>query len=173
MRKEMARKRFLQSWETVGTKQSKIRIWTACEIIARKVIIELSEGACDLVERNKMLLTNCWLETDLAVNEFSEVPEDWKANVDSEIEEHICLKDDTVMPKGWQPSSSLPAENMTKGWKVKFKFKQHNINAYFSSTANIDFDLEMRRLEREKLLEMKRRKELAWTERRREKKKEL
>ena len=31
----------------------------------------------------------------------------------------------------------------------------------------------MRRIEREKLLEMKRRKELAWTERRREKKKEL
>ena len=48
------------------------------------------------------------------------------------------------------------------------KFKQNNINAFFCSKTTIDFELEMRRLEREKLLEMKRRKELAWTERRRE-----
>ena len=63
------------------------------------------------------------------------------------------------------------SENLTKGWKMKFK--QNNINAYFCSKTTIDFELEMRRLEREKLLEMKRRKELAWTERRRELKEEL
>ena len=58
------------------------------------------------------------------------------------------------------------SENLTKGWKMKFK--QNNINAYFCSKTTIDFESKMRRLEREKLLEMKRRKELAWTERRRE-----
>ena len=42
-------------------KQSKTRIWTACEILARQVIIELSEVACDLVERKEMMLTNDWL----------------------------------------------------------------------------------------------------------------
>ena len=44
---------------------------------------------------------------------------------------------------------------------MKFKFKQNNINAYFNNKATIDFDLEIQRLERERLLEMKRRKELA------------
>ena len=56
---------------------------------------------------------------------------------------------------------------------MKFKFKQNNINAYFNNKATIDFDLEIQRLERERLLEMKRRKELAWTERRREQREEL
>ena len=74
------------------------------------------------------------------------------------------------------PSPSLTQVLMTKlllkagmimrTWKMKFK--QNDINAYFCSKTTIYFELEMRRLEREKLLEMKRRKELAWTERRRE-----
>ena len=46
------------------------------------------------------------------------------------------------------------------------KFKQMNISAYFSSTKAIDFDTEMRRLEKERLLELKRRKEMEWVERR-------
>ena len=44
------------------------------------------------------------------------------------------------------------------------KFKQINISAYFSSTKTFDFATEMRRLEKERLLELKRRKEMEWVE---------
>ena len=56
---------------------------------------------------------------------------------------------------------------------MKLTFKQENITKYFKNQGKIDFDLEMNRIEKERLLDLKRRKELAWHARREEKRKEV
>ena len=47
----------------------------------------------------------------------------------------------------------------------KFQFKQPRINQYFRSKYVIDFDKEVQELERERLRDKKRRKELEWLDR--------
>ena len=74
-----------------------------------------------------------------------------------------------TLPEGWPPIAGQMAGVTLTGEPPEggmLKFKQMNISAYFSSTKTIDFDREMRRLEKERLLELKRRKEMEWVERR-------
>ena len=56
---------------------------------------------------------------------------------------------------------------------MKLTFKQENITKYFKHQGIIDFEVEMKRIERERLLDLKRRKELEWQGRRELKKKEV
>ena len=70
-RREEASTRFLQSdlsWASIGSKQTRIRIWSTLELEARKVVIEMSRIACDLVKTNVMEMTTAWLDEDEAAN---------------------------------------------------------------------------------------------------------
>ena len=180
-RREIGRSRFLHSdtsWATVGTNQTKIRIWSELELVARQLIITASREACDLVvsklEEQSLKDHVRWLETAAAVEEFENVADCWK-NVDmvpdgwkpqgQHSEEHENV------PVGWKPRSldSEEKESVPEGWrksdmvpeeqKLKFRFKQDSIKKYFRSQKVIDFDEEMRQLEKERLVEKKRMKE--------------
>ena len=78
-----------------------------------------------------------------------------------------------TLPEGW-PSIAGRMAGVTLAGETPeggiLKFKQKNITAYFRTRGMIDFGIEMQRLEKERLLELKRRKEMAWVERRKAKK---
>ena len=105
--REEARTRFLQSdlsWATIGSRQTKIRIWSTLELEARILVIEMSRIACDLVEAKVMEMTTAWLEEDEAAKEFENIPAGWI--------------DDDTNPEGWKPSTGcMEGDNIPDEWK--------------------------------------------------------
>ena len=88
--REVARTRFLKSdlsWATVRGTQTRIRIWSPLELEARRLVIEHSGLACELVEAKVVEMTASWLDKDEAAHEFERIPDDW-------------MESDTL-PDGW------------------------------------------------------------------------
>ena len=78
----MARTHFLQAdltWAKVGVKQTKIRIWSEAEVLARKIITDCISQATSEAEKEKTLAGEVsWLETDGANLEFENIPDGWR-----------------------------------------------------------------------------------------------
>ena len=70
---------------------------------------------------------------------------------------------DNTLPAGWSWS------DQTSSVKFIFNTRQTVLETYFRNKKAIDFDIEMKMLEKERLLEKKKKKELEWRERKKEK----
>ena len=154
------------------------------------MIIECSKEACDRAKDRKYIESKRketdWLETASANLEFDDIPDGWKANtvpqdpgMGKSVYDYKLLNATPYQMAGTmmgtkkllQTSNRSEDEKLQEGWKIKFK--QENISKYFKSQEVIDFDKEMKRLEKERLLELKRLKELEWFVKRKVKKKEV
>ena len=146
-RKELERSRFLQAdrtWAKIGTNQTRIRIWTAPELEARKMIIDCSKEACERAETRKddeiRREATEWLETAPVTLEFDDIPAGWK---DQDPWMASSPPDDDTVLEGWRAVDTLQDgwnqdentkkfhENMQGTCKLKLKFKQENITKYF------------------------------------------
>ena len=117
--REVARTRFLKSdlsWATVrGT----------LELEARRLVIEHSGLACELVEAKVVEMTASWLDKDEAAHEFERIPDDWMES-DTLPDDwpsiagpmvRVTPPDDDSLLGGWQ------AEN--ENFKTFLKFQKY------------------------------------------------
>ena len=92
---EVARTRFLKSdlsWATVRGTQTRIRIWSPLELEARRLDIEHSGLACELVEAKGVEMAATWLDKDEAAHEFERI--------------HVGWMDSDTPPDGWPDGRS-------------------------------------------------------------------
>ena len=192
--REIVRTRFLLSdrtWAEVGSKQTRIRVWSELEVLARMIITDciyqvIKETEETEVKTRKVDNSN-WLETEEAGVEFDIVPEGWKETDQPQKEKF------DMTPDGWKPerlsiketcqAQEEKVDEIPDGWKqerlnskkeknvqsagraaleevntLKIRFDQKRITKYFRSKDAIEFDKEIRELEKENLQERKRRK---------------
>ena len=136
--REIARTRFLwvdRSWAKVGTThtQTKIRVWSELEIMARNIITsclkQAQTEAEKRIEENAKIIdgeTYSWLQSKEAEEEFATIPDGWRLKKQINLPEFNLEKKIEDVPEGW-----------------KFRFKQPKIQQFFKSRELIDFDKEM------------------------------
>ena len=176
--REVARARFLKvdrSWAKIGTSytQTSIRVWSELEVMARKIITScLAQAQAEAEKRKAESVAilegeaSIWLESEEAMEEFAIIPVGWKPEEQMNLPEPNHEKKADSAPDGWKQIAPKPAKNT----KMKFTFNQTKIHQFFKSRELIDFDKEIKKLEKEMLLEKKKMKEKEWLERKREEK---
>ena len=100
--REVARTRFLQAdltWAKVGVKQTKIRIWSEAEVLARKIITDcISQATSEAAKEQSLTGEVSWLETDGANLEFENIPDGWG-------------EENSKSPDGWKTERQSSKEN--------------------------------------------------------------
>ena len=112
-------------------------------------MIELSELGINLIDDKATEMTTSWLKEEMATDEFNVIADEWNTG-------DLTGQSDTLL-EGW-PSIAVRMAGVTgeppEDWKMKFE--KNNITAYFQSCKVINFDMEMKSLDKERLLELMR-----------------
>ena len=137
-RKELERSRFLQAdrtWAKIGTKQTRIRLWTAPELEARKMIIDCSKEACERAEARKddeiRREATEWLETAPVNLEFDDIPDGWK---DQDPWMAPSSPDDDTVLEGWRA-----VDRLQDGWNQDENTKKFHDNIQGTCKLTLTF----------------------------------
>ena len=157
---EIARTRFLNSGPGdcivgAGKTQTTIKIWSENELIARQLVRECVGMAIDGIQNCIEVLRE--EQTEIENNKIQKNNKTTKCKIQMNTVE--------TLPEGWQTDVATASPIQPK-LPVSCKASENNsITKYFRNMEAIRFDEAMQELEKERRLEIKRVKELAWRDR--------